>query len=103
MLRSNKRDAHHGSKEKQPIQEKKARTAQTNFQKCWIDIGPDVTSKIIGYLSPKAVTCLAQTGWFFSHSAKTILTQHKLAHHIVVEPNEDKVTAILKCEPTLVK
>lgn len=53
----------------------------------------------------KIAASLARTCRFFYHSTKAALEARKLktlAHHVIVEPNENKVTAMLNLEPTLV-
>ncbi len=110
MLRSNKQYAHHEneSKEQKLSSVKKAIAAPVydDCPKSWIKIGRAPTAEITQYLPAGAADAFSRTCRLFYHSAIPILAQRKLetlAHYIVVEPNEDKVIAMLKLEPTLVK
>ncbi len=82
----------------------------------WEKVGTNCTSLIAGFLSNdniagflsndnKAAANLTQTCRFLYHGTKGALAGQKLktlARHVVVEPNEDKVIAMLSREPTLV-
>jgi hypothetical protein len=73
----------------------------------WTKVGPDVTKLIANHqdLSTKDVCHLAQSCRFLFHSLKPSIDQRglmQLASHVVLEPNEIKVTAMLNAEPTLV-
>lgn len=102
----NKQDALHESKgERQLISVKKKIADPLYLPNGWRKIGDNVLSLIAQYLPADAIRNLELTCRFFHHPMQPILDQRKLeklAHLVVVEPNEDKVIAMLKVEPTLV-
>ena len=61
-----------------------------------------VNQSISSFLADKDAASLAYTARFLYNDTKDALTVRKLAHYGVVEPNEDKVTAILNSDPTLI-
>jgi hypothetical protein len=70
-------------------------------------VAPDCNNLIASFLGNenKAIARDARICRFLYHDTKAILDVRKreaLAHYAVVEPNEDKVTAILTSDPTLI-
>ncbi len=64
-----------------------------------------LTQLITSFYSNKDATSLACTSRFLYNDTKAALDVRMikaLAHYVVVEPNEDKVTAILKFDPMLI-
>jgi hypothetical protein len=73
----------------------------------WGKIGPDIVRLIasVKSISPTDVSHLARTCKSLFHPIKPTLAQRKLeklAHYVVLEPNEDKVTVILNTSPALI-
>lgn len=68
--------------------------------------GPDVTRLIVNSISKyKDAASLAETCRFLYHGTKDSLHARKLkelAHYIVIEPNEEKVKALLTQNPELI-
>ena len=65
----------------------------------------DLIKWITHFSTDKNTASLASTSRFLYHSTKDILDIRKLkalAHHVVVNPNEDKVTAMLTLDPMLI-
>jgi hypothetical protein len=110
MLRLDKKEETCAVEKKQQPKQVKYQVAAADNKKLptqWVKAGSDCINLMAGFLSNdnKAVASLAQTCRFLYHQTNASLEVRKLkklAHHVVVEPSEAKVTAMLKCEPTLV-
>jgi hypothetical protein len=87
------------------VEEKKREiAAATQFPKQWLH-GAGPTQLIVAFSEDKNAASLAHTCRFLYHGTKHALYVRKLkalAHYVVVEPNEDKVCALLTCDPTLI-
>jgi hypothetical protein len=77
-------------------------TATTKkFSKQALEIS-DLNQLISDFPEYKDAASFANTFRFLYHNRKNDLVARKLAHYVVVEPNEDKVIAILNSNPLLI-